>query len=96
MGGFGTFTPKVESAKDGISKADLLAGKLNLRELIDGVHIRFIPEDSKGEELTSRKFKDTCVLENVGVIEIEKVGTAPNIKRLQTLVPMDTWRQQNP
>ena len=94
--GFGTYTPKVESTKDGISQANLLAGKLNLRELIEGVHIRFIPEDKKGEELTSRKFKDTCILENVGVIEIEKVGTAPNIQRLQTLVPMDTWRQQNP
>ena len=30
------------------------------------------------------------------LIEIEKVGTAPNIKRMRTLVPMDTWRQQNP
>jgi hypothetical protein len=29
-------------------------------------------------------------------IEIEKMGEAPNIKRVRTLVPMDTWRQQNP
>ena len=94
--GLGSFAPKVESVKDGISKADLLAGKMNIRELIDGVHIRFQPENSKGEELTSKKFKDSCVLENVGVIEIEKVGEAPNIKRMRTLVPMDTWRQQNP
>ena len=94
--GLGSFAPKVESVKDGISKANLLAGKMNIRELIDGIHIRFQPENSKGEELTSKKFKDSCVLENVGVIEIEKVGEAPNIKRIRTLVPMDTWRQQNP
>ncbi len=80
--GLGSFAPKVESVKDGISKADLLAGKMNIRELIDGVHIRFQPENSKGEELTSKKFKDSCV--------------PPNIKRMRTLVPMDTWRQQNP
>ena len=53
-------------------------------------------EAVKGFPLTSKKFKDSCGLENVGVIEIEKVGEAPNIKRMRTLVPMDTWRQQNP
>ena len=94
--GLGTFTAKVESADKGLSKQDLLAGNFNIRELIGGVHIRFQPENSKGEELTSRKFKDACVLENVGVIEIEKVGTAPNIKRVRSLVPMETWRKQNP
>ena len=94
--GLGSFSAKVESKKDGVSKAQLLSGDFNIRDLIDGIHIRFQPEDSKGEEITSRKFKDACVLENVGVIEIEKIGTAPNIKRVRTLVPMDTWRQQNP
>ena len=39
---------------------------------------------------------DTATWRDVGVIEIEKMGEAPNIKRVRTLVPMDTWRQQNP
>ena len=93
--GLGTFSAKVESKERGVDETKLLNGKFDIRELIDGVHIRFMPEDCKGEELTSRKFKDSCVLESVGVIEIEKVGTEPNIKRMRTLVPMDTWRQQN-
>lgn len=93
--GLGTFHAKVESAQSGILPAQLLAGGFDVRDFIDGIHIRFTPEDCKGEELTSRKFKDSCVLENVGVVEIEKVGTEPNIKRIRTLVPMDTWRQQN-
>ena len=94
--GLGSFSAKIEASKSGVSKENLLSGNFNIRDLIEGVHIRFMPENSKGEELTSKKFKDACVLENVGVIEIEKVGTAPNIKRMRTLVPMDTWRQQNP
>lgn len=93
--GLGTFTPKVESKRWGIKPIDLLNGNFDIREQIDGIHIRFMPEDCKGEELTSKKFKDSCVLENVGVIETEKVGEEPNVKRVSTLVPMDTWRQQN-
>ena len=94
--GLGTFQPKVESTEGGVTKAQLQAGTNNVNQDVAGIHIRFIPENSKGEEITSRKFKEQCVLENVGVITITKVGTAPNIKRYQTLTPMETWRQQNP
>ena len=93
--GLGTFTAKVESKRRGLKADELNEGKFDVRDLIDGIHIRFMPEDCKGEELTSKKFKDSCMLENVGVVVNEKVGTEPNTKIVSTLVPMDTWRQQN-
>ena len=93
--GLGTFTPKVESKRKGLDFTEVRDGKFDIRDVIDGIHIRFMPEDCKGEELTSKKFKHSCVLENVGVIETEKVGTEPNVKRVSTLVPMETWRMQN-
>ena len=48
---------------------------LSLRGLIErvafdhvkGIHIRFIPENTKGEQLTSRKFRDQCTLQLAGV-----------------------------
>ena len=56
--GLGTFVPKIESAKGGVTAAQLAAGSVSVRDAIEGVHIRFIPENEKGEELTSRRMKD--------------------------------------
>ena len=40
---------------------------------INGVRINFIPENAQGEELTSKKFKDTITFNRVGWIQIQKV-----------------------
>ncbi len=40
---------------------------------INGVRINFIPENAQGEELTSKKFKDTITFNRVGWIQTEKV-----------------------
>ena len=54
LDGFGTFTPTIET--DGQKVVDSVEGSLNvgIDNLIAGVHLRFIPENSKGDELTSR------------------------------------------
>ena len=40
---------------------------------INGVRINFIPENAQGEELTSKKFKETITFNRVGWIQIQKV-----------------------
>lgn len=65
--GLGTFSPTIENVKKGISAEDLKAGKYNPDKYIEGVHITFVPENAKGEKLTSRAFKDLCVLDTAGV-----------------------------
>ena len=60
LDGLGTFYPSVDGQK---------LGKANLTEavaggpdaMINGIKINFNPENSKGEQLTSRAFKDQCI-----------------------------------
>ena len=67
--GLGIFTPKVQATKSGISKEDILAGKWNANTYIKGIHIRFRPEGSGDEDITSRRFKEQCALSTYGVEE---------------------------
>ena len=93
--GLGTFTPKVESSKNGVSKADMQAGKANVGQDVAGIHIRFIPENAKGEEITSRKFADLCVFNVVGVTKITKVTVNGKEKRYNELQSLEKWRKDN-
>lgn len=56
LDGLGTFYPTFESK--GVAKPD----DFNLSEHLKGVHIRFLPEGTKDEELTSKKFMAKCTL----------------------------------
>ena len=72
LDGFGTFTPTIESdgkAAKSTVEATLDAG---LENLIAGVHLRFTPENTKGEKLTSRALKDECTFKAAYVIESKK------------------------
>ena len=73
--GLGTFVPTVESMKNGISRADLLAGKWNASTYVKAIHIRFRPEGSGEDDITSRNFKGQCALSTYGVEE--KVDLTP-------------------
>ena len=67
--GLGTFMPTVQATKNGISKADILAGKWNAANYILGIHIRFLPEGAGDKDITSRVFKGMCSLSTYGVEE---------------------------
>ena len=56
LDGLGTFHPTFE-CKGAASVDDF-----NINENLLGIHIRFLPEGAKDEELTSRKFKEKCTL----------------------------------
>ena len=93
--GLGTFTPKVETIRRGLEKTDLQSGKANVNHDVAGIHIRFIPENSKGEEITSRKFADLCVFNVVGVTKITKVTVNGKEKRYNELQSLEKWRKDN-
>lgn len=85
--GLGTFTPTIEN--DGtVAKQDPLLATV---EQISGVHITFIPENSKGEQLTSRAFRDLCTFQTVGVIETTNIGTSTKKKYVRTIISLEAW-----
>jgi predicted histone-like DNA-binding protein len=80
--GLGTFTPNIQSR--GVSQIKNVSV-----DQIQGVHINFIPENAKGEELTSKKFKDLCVFEVLGYLVSTNIGTQQKPKYQRVLYPVD-------
>lgn len=91
----GTFTPNIESEKGGATEAMMRADGFNVEDLIAGVHIRFIPENSKGQALTSRKFKDVCQLKLVGVLKRTTYGEGTDAVKMTSLQTIDEFRKAN-
>ena len=93
--GLGTFVPTVESEKRGISKADLIAGKWNPQTYVKAIHIRFRPEGSGDDDITSRRFKEQCALSTYGVEE--KVDLTPEEQDpkkkvyIKKVTPLEDW-----
>ena len=87
LDGFGTFSPSVDGAK---------LGKANLAEavaagpdaMINGIKINFTPENTKGEKLTSRAFKDECIFEFGYLVESEVRTVGGKEKRFQKKTPL--------
>ena len=76
--GLGTFTPNIHSS--GVNDTASVSV-----EQIKGVSINFIPENAKGEQLTSKKLKDLCTFDIQGRIETtKKTKTSANGKEYAT------------
>ena len=85
--GLGTFSPSVESKKFGaVSVAKAM--EVGLESLIEGVHIIFTPENTKGEKLTSRSLKDDCIFTAGYVVESIKTTVEGKEKRFQNKTPI--------
>ncbi len=89
--GLGTFVPTVESEKNGISLADLKDGKWNANTYVKAVHIRFRPEGSNDDKITSRSFKDQCALYTNGVEEKVNIGTDEHPNFIKKVTPLEDW-----
>ena len=89
--GLGTFYPTIENKKGGVESP--LAYDPNVQ--IEGVHLRFLPEGAKGEELTSRNLKQDCVFEMRDLITVHVVTVDGKKKRYQTRQPIATLALAN-
>ena len=93
--GLGTFVPTVESVKMGITKPDILAGKWNASTYVKAIHIRFRPEGTSDDDITSRNFKDQCVLSTYGVeekVDLTPDESDPKKKQfIKRITPLDHW-----
>ena len=91
LDGFGTFSPTLEvqdrKAQDTVEKS--LA--LGLENLIGGVHLRFVPENSKGEKLTSRALKDECTFKAAYVVESKKKVVDGKERTYQEKIPISSF-----
>jgi hypothetical protein len=87
LDGFGTFSPSVDGQK--LGKANLseaVAGGADA--MINGIRLNFTPENTKGEELTSRALKKECVFEWGYLVEREVRTVGGKEKRFQKKTPL--------
>ena len=90
LDGLGTFYPSVESIKGGVISV-AKAQELGAAALIAGIHLNFRPEGTKGENLTSRAFKELCVFELHDVVKTEKKTIEGKEYTYQTRTPISTY-----
>ena len=87
LDGLGTFSPSVDGQK--LGKANLAAAVAGGPDaMINGIKINFSPENSKGEKLTSRAFKDQCIFEYGYLVESEVRTVNGKQKRFQKKTPL--------
>ena len=85
--GLGTFGPSLESVKSGAVSVEA-AMATGMGNLIEGVHMNFTPENTKGEKLTSRALKEECVFDAGYVVESIKRTVDGKVKRFQNKTPI--------
>ena len=91
LDGFGTFTPSLESNSRTARESVEQALEVGLENLIAGVHLRFIPENTKGEKLTSRALKDECTFKAAYVIESKKKTVDGKERTYQEKIPISSF-----
>lgn len=88
LGDLGIFRPTCE-AKDSVDSIAAMEG-LNPNEIVKAIHIRFIPNQTKLDNLAGPAFKDQCSLELRNIIDTEKVTVDGKQKSVTTLLPIAT------
>ena len=91
LDGFGTFSPSIES--DGTKAVNSVEESMNvgIDNLIAGVHLRFTPENSKGEALTSRALKKECQFKAAYVIAAKKKEVNGKTVSYQEKIPISSY-----
>ena len=90
LAGLGTFYPTAQVKKDaGVASIEDMDG-LNPNDIVDSIHIRFLPDTSKLDNISGKAFKEACSLELRNIVDTQKVSINGKEKVLQTLVPIAT------
>ena len=91
LDGFGTFSPSIESDGRKVKTSVEESLEVGIENLIAGVHLRFIPENTKGEKLTSRALKDECTFKAAYVIESKKKTVDGKERTYQEKIPISSF-----
>jgi hypothetical protein len=99
LGNLGTFYPTAEVAKDGGVRDIPDMDGLNPNDIVKAIHIRFLPDATKLDNLCGPQFKDRCTLELRNIVDTVEVTINGKKKKVQTLKPIATavaeWKAQN-
>ena len=87
--GIGTFYPSVESVPGGAATIEEAQAK-GADGLVKGVHVRFLPDDTKLDDITSKSMKEKCSLTLHQLKEEDGTYTTPGgqIQKVWKYIPI--------
>jgi hypothetical protein len=90
LGSLGTFYPTAEVAKDAAVLNIAAMDGLNPNDIVKAIHIRFLPDSTKLDNLCGPQFKNRCSLELRNIVDTQEVTIDGKKKKVQTLKPIAT------
>ena len=90
LGSLGTFYPTAEVAKNGAVLNIAAMDGLNPNDIVKAIHIRYLPDSTKLDNLCGPQFKNRCTLELRNIVDTQEVTIDGKTKKVQTLKPIAT------
>ena len=90
LGSLGTFYPTAEVTKNRAVPSIAAMEGLNPNDVVKAIHIRFLPDSSKLDNLCGPAFKDACTLELRNIVDTQEVTIDGKTRKVQTLKPIAT------
>ena len=90
LGNLGTFYPTAEVKKNAAVSSIAEMDGLDPNDLVQAIHIRFLPDTSKLDNISGPSFKKACSLVLRNIVDTQAVTVNGKIRKLQTLTPIST------
>ena len=90
LGGLGTFYPTAQVKKDAAISSIAEMEGLDPNDIVEAIHIRFLPDTSKLDNISGKVFKESCALELRNIVDTKEVTLNGKIRKMQTLTPIST------
>ena len=89
------FTEAAGTAKYGVEDFDTVK-EMGAEQLVEGIHVRFLPESSSLDNITSKEMKKRCSLQLRNVVTITTTGSGKNLKRNHVYTPIEEYTEAAP
>ena len=96
LDGLGIFYPSVLNEKGGATEAEMLDKTFNPTSIIKGIRLRFTPDSSELDNLTSKQFLTRSVApESQNIVDVVTCTVNGKPLKVQTLVTLEDFRSPN-
>ena len=85
LGSLGTFYTTAEVTKRGAVLNIAAMDGLNPNDVVKAIHIRFLPDSTRLDNLCGPQFKNRCTLELRNIVDTIEVTVDGKVKKMQTL-----------
>ena len=96
LDGLGIFYPTIKNKKGGATETQMLDKDYNPTSLIEGVHVRFSPESTDLDNLTSKQFLTRSVTTaSQNIVKAVERTINGKTRKIRTVVSLENFRNPN-